>query len=198
MSGDLDVAGEQVLRGLLAGIGPDGQPLVGEVRRSDPRARGLTRATHGTVGVRANVAVRVAAAAGLDAHAIYAAAAPDSPDLLRTALGHLGGRVDARRAGVDLTFFAPSSVSLLFAFGDPRTVAAVRAAHERAIGEALAYLEQVAGHGLRGHNGDGQRAHQVPTVIHRRTCGAAPGLIRPRAAIPPSASTGRPGSSNAP
>ncbi len=201
LAGDLDVGGEQVLRGLLAGIGPDGQPLVGLVRRSDPRARvpaaplvaavraaakaaglppglfldpraaaefarvarGLTRATRSTGGVRADVAVRVAAAAGLDANAIYAAAAPDHPDLLRVALGHVGQRVDARRAGVDLTFSAPKSVSLLFAFGDPRTVAAVRAAHESAIGEALAYLEQVAGQGLRGHHGDGQRAHQVPT-----------------------------------
>src|SRR5450631_1581669 len=128
LAGDLDVGGEQVLRGLLAGIGPDGQPLVGQVRRSDPRARvpaaplvaavsaaakaaglppglfldpraaaefarvarGLTRATRSTVGARADVAVRVAAAAGLDANAIYAAAAPDHPDLLRVALGHVG------------------------------------------------------------------------------------------------------------
>ncbi len=201
LSGDLDPAGEQVLRGLLAGIGLDGQRLVGQVRRSDPRARvpaaplvaavraaasaaglppalfldppaaaefarvarGLTRAARGTVGVRADVAVRVAAAAGLDAHAIYAAAAPDHPDLLKVALGHVGERVDARRAGVDLTLSAPKSVSLLFAFGDPATVAAVRAAHDTAIGEALGYLEQVAGHGLRGHHGDGQRAQQVPT-----------------------------------
>jgi len=126
-------------------------------------ARGLTRAARGTVGVRADVAVRVAAAAGLDAHAIYVAAAPDHPDLLKVALRHVGERVDARRAGVDLTFSAPKSVSLLFAFGDPATVAAVRAGHEAAIGEALAYLEDVAGHGLRGHHGDGQRAHHVQT-----------------------------------
>jgi conjugative relaxase-like TrwC/TraI family protein len=201
LAGDLDAGGEQVLQALLAGVGPDGQQLVSQVRRSDPRARvpaaplvaavqaaakdaslppglfldphaaaefarlarGLTRSTRSTVGVRADVAVRVAAAAGLDAHAIYAAAAPHCPDLLQVALGRVGGRVDARRAGVDLTFSAPKSVSLLFAFGDPSTVAAVRAAHETAIGQALAYLDQVAGHGLRGHHGDGQRAHHVRT-----------------------------------
>jgi len=74
--------------------------------------------------------VRVAAATGLDAHAIYAAAAPEHPDLLKVALRHVGARVDTRRAGLDLTFSAPKSVSLLFAFGDTATVAAVRAAHE--------------------------------------------------------------------
>jgi conjugative relaxase-like TrwC/TraI family protein len=201
LGGVLDPAGEQVLRGLLAGTGPDNLPLVGQVRRADPRARvpaaplvaavraaataaglppgvflppgaaaefarvarGLTRATRRTAGVRADVAVRVATAAGLDARAIYAAAAPDHPGLLTDALTHVGERVDARRAGLDLTFSAPKSVSLLFAFGDPATVAAVRAAHQTAIGQALAYLEEVAGHGVRGHHGDGRRAQQVTT-----------------------------------
>jgi hypothetical protein len=30
----------------------------------------------------------------------------------------MGGRVDVRRSGIDLTMSAPKSLSLLFAFGD--------------------------------------------------------------------------------
>ncbi|HEY5134406.1 MAG TPA: MobF family relaxase [Candidatus Nanopelagicales bacterium] len=201
LSGELDPEGESVLRGLLAGVGPDGDRLVAGLFRSDPRARvpaaplvagvraaaasaglspdmfldagparefavvarSLTRSPTSGAGVRADVAVRVAAAAGLDAHAIYAAAAPQAPDLLVDALGRVGERVDARRAGVDLTFSAPKSVSLLFAFGDSTQITAVRDAHETAISEALAYLDRVAGHGLRGHHGDGQSARHIAT-----------------------------------
>jgi conjugative relaxase-like TrwC/TraI family protein len=107
--------------------------------------------------------MRVATAAGLDAHAVYAAATPESPDLLAAALRHVGQRVDVRRAGLDLTFSAPKSVSLMFAFGGPAIAEAVRTAHEVAIGEALTYLDKVAGHGLRGHQGDGQRADRIRT-----------------------------------
>ena len=39
----------------------------------------------------------------------------------------------------------------------------VRAGHQAAVAEALAYLESVAGHGLRGHQGDGQRADRIGT-----------------------------------
>jgi conjugative relaxase-like TrwC/TraI family protein len=199
LSGELDADGERVLRGLLAGLAPDGSTLVPGLRRHDPRsrvpaaplvaavraaattaglplemlldagaardfaraARGLTRSTRASAGIRADAAVRIATAAGLDPHAIYAASTRQSPDLLTTALGHLGSRVDARRAGVDLTFSAPKSVSLLFAFGTGEQAAAVRAAHETAISEALAYLDRVAGHGVRGHHGDGQTATRI-------------------------------------
>lgn len=201
LSGELDLTGEAVLRDLLAGVGPDGERLVADLLRSDPRARvpaaplvaavravaasaglspdmfldagparefarvarSLTRSPKSGAGVRADVAVRVSAAAGLDAHAIYAAAAPQSPDLLADALGRVGERVDARRAGVDLTFSAPKSVSLLFAFGDSTQITAVRGAHETATSEALAYLDRVAGQGLRGHHGDGQSARRIGT-----------------------------------
>ena len=43
------------------------------------------------------------------------------------------------------------------------TSAAVRAAHQDAVGQALQYLESVAGHALRGHQGDGQRADRIGT-----------------------------------
>lgn len=91
---------------------------AGPAREFARIARSLTRSPKSGAGVRADVAVRVAAAAGLDAHAIYAAAAPQSPDMLEDALGWFGERVDARRSGVDLTFSAPKSVSPLFTFGD--------------------------------------------------------------------------------
>jgi len=65
--------------------------------------------------------------------------------------------------GVDVTISAPKSVSVLFGLGDRKVAAAVRAAHQVAVGEALGYLESVAGHGLRGHQGDGQRAAHIGT-----------------------------------
>jgi conjugative relaxase-like TrwC/TraI family protein len=37
LTGRLDDAGEQMLRALLSGCGPDGQPLVRPVLRADPR-----------------------------------------------------------------------------------------------------------------------------------------------------------------
>ena len=56
--------------------------------------------------------------------------------------------------GFDLTFSAPKSVSLLFAFGDPYVRQAVIAAHERAVRAALYdYLEHHAIGARRGTDG---------------------------------------------
>lgn len=68
-----------------------------------------------------------------------------------------------RRPGIDVTISAPKSVSVLFGLGDPTAAAAVQEAHRAAVGEALAYLGSVAGHGLRGHQGDCQRAAHIGT-----------------------------------
>jgi conjugative relaxase-like TrwC/TraI family protein len=84
-------------------------------------------------------------------------------DRYADALKYAGRRVDTRRPGIDLTFSPPKSVSVLFGLGDRDVVQAVTAAHDAAIGQALAYLEQTAGHGLRGHQGDGQRASHIAT-----------------------------------
>jgi conjugative relaxase-like TrwC/TraI family protein len=46
--------------------------------------------------------------------------------------------------GFDLTFSAPKSVSVLFGIGDSELRGAIRDAHDRAVGEALAYLEREA------------------------------------------------------
>lgn len=55
--------------------------------------------------------------------------------------------------GFDLTFSAPKSVSLVWAFGDDKTRRQVVVAHERAIDAALGYLEENAMLARRGKGG---------------------------------------------
>ncbi|HEX4812219.1 MAG TPA: MobF family relaxase [Nonomuraea sp.] len=106
-------------------------------------------------------AQKIAAAAGIDVRAIYRG--PDGRDRYAEAARYAGRRVDVRRPGIDVTVSAPKSVSVLYALADPTVAAQVRAAHQTAVGEVLGYLESVAGHGLRGHQGDGQRATHIGT-----------------------------------
>ncbi len=73
------------------------------------------------------------------------------------------GPVDVRRSGLDVVVSAPKSVSVLFGLADPQVAATVLAAHDRAVDEALGYLDRHAGHGLRGHQGGDQRAARVDT-----------------------------------
>ena len=75
-----------------------------------------------------------------------------------------GAKIDIRRCALDLVVSAPKSVSVLHALADPGTAAAVMAAHETAVQEALSYLERHASHGTRGHQGNGQRAARVETT----------------------------------
>ncbi|MCW2665649.1 MAG: TrwC relaxase, partial [Frankiales bacterium] len=72
-------------------------------------------------------------------------------------------RVDVRRAGFDVTFSAPKSVSTLMALADPATVGQLMAAHEQAVTEALGLLERLAARAARGHQGDGRRAPRIAT-----------------------------------
>lgn len=104
---------------------------------------------------------RIAAAAGLDAREIYRG--EDGSDRYAQAMKYAGRRVDRRRPGLDITVSAPKSVSVLFALADPDISAQVRAAHQTAVSEVVDYLESVAGHALRGHQGDGQRAARIGT-----------------------------------
>ena len=62
-------------------------------------------------------------------------------------------RVPVSVAGYDLTFSAPKSVSVLFALGDADVREAVRAAHDRAVREALGYMERTAAAVRRGAGG---------------------------------------------
>ena len=63
-----------------------------------------------------------------------------------------------RVPGFDLTFSAPKSVSVLFGLGDPDTVRAVRAAHDRSVDAALGWLEREACVSRRGIDG----VEQIP------------------------------------
>lgn len=58
-----------------------------------------------------------------------------------------------RVAGFDLTFSAPKSVSVLFGVGDESIRGQARGAHDRAVREALSYLERSAAAVRRGHAG---------------------------------------------
>lgn len=59
----------------------------------------------------------------------------------------------ARVAGFDLTFSAPKSVSVVFGVADRDVRAAVRQAHDRAVEEAVGYVERSAASVRRGHAG---------------------------------------------
>jgi hypothetical protein len=70
------------------------------------------------------------------------------------ATGEPLGRVVARRVpGFDLRFSAPKSVSVQFGVGDDRLREATRDAQDRAVEEALAYVERAAGVTRRGAGG---------------------------------------------
>ncbi len=58
-----------------------------------------------------------------------------------------------RVPGFDLTFSAPKSVSVIYGLGDPDTVREVRAAHDRAVGAALGWLERAGCVSRRGIDG---------------------------------------------
>jgi conjugative relaxase-like TrwC/TraI family protein len=74
-----------------------------------------------------------------------------------------GVRVDVRRAGFDVTFSAPKSVSTLMALADPAVVGEVLTAHRQAAGEALSLLESLSARAARGHQGEGRRAPRIET-----------------------------------
>lgn len=57
-----------------------------------------------------------------------------------------------RIPGFDLTFAAPKSVSVLYGLGDPLVQSVVVEAHDRAVAEAVAWLEREACHVRRGSN----------------------------------------------
>jgi Ti-type conjugative transfer relaxase TraA len=69
--------------------------------------------------------------------------------------GELLGRPihDGAVAGFDLTFNAPKSIGLAFAIGDPWTARILRECHERAVDDALTYLERQACRARRGKGG---------------------------------------------
>jgi conjugative relaxase-like TrwC/TraI family protein len=104
---------------------------------------------------------RLAAAVGLDPVELYRD--EDGTDIFGSALEHAADTQDDRNSGYDVCVSAPKSVSTLWALADAETGKSVEAAHTAAVDAALGYLRQVCGHGLRGHQGDGQRASRIGT-----------------------------------
>jgi conjugative relaxase-like TrwC/TraI family protein len=179
-----------MLRALLSGCGGDGEPLVGAVLRGDARQRlpaepllaaltpdaveelgaGLARKV-ATASARlgagqpatldVDVVGRVAGIAGVDPVALYRAV--DGSGRYGAALAHAGAKVDVRRAGLDVTVSAPKSVSVMYGLGDPTVAAAVKAAHETAVGEVIAYLQRHSATAARGHHRGGKPATRIGT-----------------------------------
>src|SRR5215208_211664 len=77
----------------------------------------------------------------------------------------------ARRPGFDLTFSAPKSVSVLFGIGDDGLRAVLRDAHDRAVADALGYMERQAAVTRRGPGGVQQIAGNgfVAAAFRHRT-----------------------------
>jgi conjugative relaxase-like TrwC/TraI family protein len=82
--------------------------------------------------------------------------------------GHVlgGARARVEVCGLDLTFAAPKSVSILFALADPEVGEAVRSAHDRAVVAAMGYVERHAAAVRRPVDG----AKRVP--VHSQTVAA--------------------------
>jgi conjugative relaxase-like TrwC/TraI family protein len=75
-----------------------------------------------------------------------------------------GSRLRSDRAsvpGLDLTFTAPKSVSLLFALAGDEATHQVLAAHRAGVGGALSYMER---HGLAARRGSGEGREIVPST----------------------------------
>jgi conjugative relaxase-like TrwC/TraI family protein len=131
--------------------------------RTEPSTSAATNGKPVTVDVR--VVADLTAALAVNPHVLYppTRAKGGGKTGFTAAFRHAGQKVDIRRSALDLVVSAPKSVSVLFALADPATAAAVSAAHQVAVTEALGYLDRHTSHGLRGHQGENQRATRVPT-----------------------------------
>jgi conjugative relaxase-like TrwC/TraI family protein len=185
LAGQHPLTGEQlakpVRRPVPAGRLP-GAPLVTAIRRlaadrglADPAGlladerladafRGVAAAADRRPFTRSldpRIGQRLAEAVGLDPVELYRDA--DGAGIFGRALEHAAERHDVRNSGYDVCVSAPKSVSTLWALAEPETTTAVASAHAAAVEAALGYLQRACGHGLRGHQGDGQRASRIGT-----------------------------------
>jgi conjugative relaxase-like TrwC/TraI family protein len=92
--------------------------------------------------------------------------APDGPVDARALAGRMP-EGPGRLPGLDVTFSAPKSVSVLHALGDAATVAAVRGAHDDAVSAGLAYLERHACRVRVGGRAVGADAFVAAAFRHR-------------------------------
>jgi len=80
-----------------------------------------------------------------DLRAVLAGRRPSTDEELRS--------TKTSRPGMDLTLSAPKSISVVWGLGDPATAEAVVACHDRAVDEAIEYLERHACAVRRGRGG---------------------------------------------
>ncbi len=76
-------------------------------------------------------------------------------------------RTHGKVAAFDHTFSAPKSVSLMYAFGDERIRSGVTAAHQRAVAEAMRYMEERCSQsrlGVRFRDAEGNRRFTTRTL----------------------------------
>jgi conjugative relaxase-like TrwC/TraI family protein len=119
----------------------------------------LPRRPRATVPVE--VAGLIATAAGLDPVELFRS--DGGRDCYREALRFADARVDVRRSGLDLTFSAPKSVSVLFGIGDEHVTQQVREAHRVAVEQTVGYLEELCARAARGHHTPGQPYQRIAT-----------------------------------
>jgi conjugative relaxase-like TrwC/TraI family protein len=123
--------------------------------------------------LRADDAGQIADAAGLDVEAVWGAgvyaAAVGNLTETRTVTGADGKSVERlvprRRVvgnmGYDVSFTLPKSHSLLLAFADETTAAAVEGVYTAQVGATFDWLEGQTAYGMRGHHGEGRTAQTV-------------------------------------
>ncbi len=123
--------------------------------------------------LRADDAGRIADAVDLDVESVWGAGvyatAVGNLTETRTVTGPDGKTVErlvARRRvvgnmGYDVSFTLPKSHSLLLAFADESTAAAVEAVYTAGVGATFDWLEAQTAYGMRGHHGEGKSAQTV-------------------------------------
>ena len=92
---------------------------------------------------------------------------PRSGDSHRTARGLVRGAGEKHRAGWDLTFSGPKSLSVLWAAGDEAQRKAIYRAHEAAVEDALRFIDEEGLVEVRLGAGGKRRERSTDTVVAR-------------------------------
>jgi len=155
------------------GVAPEALFGAVKVGRAYGRAvRAVVNDGDGAV-LRADDAGRIADAAGLDVEkvwgaGVYAAAVGNLTETKTVTEpdGKTSERLVPRRRvvgnmGYDVSFTLPKSHSLLLAFADETTAAAVEGVYTAGVGATFDWLEAQTAYGMRGHHGEGKTAQTV-------------------------------------
>jgi DNA primase catalytic core len=84
------------------------------------------------------------------------------PDTGKTVERRRPRRADVRNRGYDVTIEFPKSHSIVLAFADPDTAAAIETLLTEQVARTIGWLEATTCYGMAGHHGDGQTAQVVP------------------------------------